>query len=211
MIVYDNVFTQDEIDQLIRYYKDLPISSIKYLPDGELLRNVKNTNYNLEDQLPYKIIHDKLEKVIGAHHFTGGHYLDSHQPYILHFDNIDYFKSTGVPVYESDLSKEVGVLIPLVANQNFQTMFFDHHLNSPLTDDWMKDLAKNSTQVLPTDVLDLLDHHTPEELESIKHFILDGVAEWKIGRVIVWRRNQLHCSSNFAKHGLTKQAIVLWV
>ena len=210
MIIYDNVFTQQDIDQLVDYYKDQPISSVKNLPDGRLLRNIKNSNYNLEDQAPYKIIHDKLEDNIGPHHFTGGHWLDSHQPYQLHIDNIVSFKSRDIPVYESELHKNYGLLIPLVENKHFCTMFFNHYLKD-MSEGWMEGLVKDNAQQLSTDTIDLLGHHTLKELESIKHFQLDGIAEWKIGRVIVWDRNQLHCSSNFAKFNLNKQAVVLWV
>lgn len=210
MIVHDNIFTQEEIAELNQYYAGLPVVSDKHLPNGKLLRKMKNSEYNFEDQLPYQIIHPKLEKLLGRHHFTGGHYLDAHQPFVCHVDNISFYNESGVPVYEDPDHKNTGVLIPLVEGEHFNTVFFDHYYKL-LTPGYMEEIAQNSDTELEPEIMDLLDHHRPEDLPHIKKFKLDCVGNWKIGRVLTWGRDQLHCSSNFAKYGLTKQAIVLWV
>lgn len=59
--VYKNVFTKDEIDQLISFYNTLPIASNKTL-DSQLLRVIKHSAYNFEDLTPYKILNPKLAK-----------------------------------------------------------------------------------------------------------------------------------------------------
>lgn len=208
--VYENVFTHSEIDQLKDFYDQLPIANVRYHSDGRLFRNMKNSEYNLENQAAFKILNPKLTKVLGPHHFTGGHWLDAHSPYLLHIDNISSFTEANVPVYYSPLHKNIGVLIPLVEHKHFNTIFFNHYFEtlSPL---YKQEIAKDSISLLDDSIMDLLDHHSSDDLPNIKRFKLDQVVNWKIGSVLTWPRNQLHCSSNFEKYGLTKQAIVLWL
>jgi len=208
--VYENVFTHTEIVQLTNFYNKLPISNVRHHPDGRLFRNIKNSEYNLEDQDAFKILNPKLTKILGPHHFTGGHWLDAHSPYLLHVDNIAIFEKSNIPVYHSPLHKNVGVLIPLVEHQHFHTIFFDHYFEM-FDSSYKQEIAKSSNSSLDDSVMDLLDHHDPNDLPDIKKFKLDQVVNWKIGNVLMWPRNQLHCSSNFEKYGLTKQAIVLWL
>jgi hypothetical protein len=210
MKIYHNVFDAEEIKKLTNFYSTLPIVSEKRSTDGQLFRNIKNTEYNLQDELPYQIIHPKLEKLIGQHRFTGGHYLDAHQPYVCHIDTIPSFNKRDVPVHESLDHRNLGILIPLVENKHFHTIFFNHYLES-LNPGYMNKISCNSDTTLEPEIMALLDHHTAEELSNIAKFKLDTVADWVVGSVLSWDRNQLHCSGNFAKYGLTKQAIVLWV
>jgi len=208
--IFDNVFSIDEINQLIEFYDKLPVSNTKLLPDGELCRVMKNSEYNLEDQLPFHIINSKLTSLLGEHHFTGGHWMDSYWPFPLHVDNISSYNDRGVPVFESPLHKNIGVLIPLSEHEHFKTVFFDHKTIKYDTT-FLDQISKNSTTELDSEFMSLVDHHSVDEYEKIKKIKLDCVADWHLGRVFTWDRDQLHCSSNFKKYRLHKQAIVLWL
>lgn len=208
--IYENVFTSKEIDQLIDFYAGLPVSNTKYLPDGRLFRVMKNSEYNMEDQLSFKIINPKLTEVLGQHHFTGGHWMDSYSPFLLHIDNIASYNDRNVPVYESPLHKNIGVLIPLCENPHFHTVFFDHCLDV-MNPQAIADLARSRDETLSDEFMQLMDHHPAETLQKIRHLKLDRVIEWKLGSIFSWPRDQLHCSSNFEKYNLNKQAIVLWL
>jgi hypothetical protein len=208
--IFDNVFSIGEINQLIEFYKKLPISNTKYLPNGELRRVMKNSEYNLEDQLPFQIINSKLTNLLGEHCFTGGHWMDSYWPFSLHVDNISSYNDRGVPVFESPLHKNIGVLIPLSEHEHFKTIFFDHktiEYNVAVLDQ----ISKNSITELDPEFMSLVDHHSLDECKNIKKLKLDCVADWQLGGVFTWDRDQLHCSSNFGKYKLHKQAIVLWL
>jgi hypothetical protein len=208
--VYKDVFSSSDITRLIDFYNLLPISDVKFSPNGKIFRNIKNSEYNFEDQDVFKILNPALTKILGPHQFTGGHWLDAHSPYTLHIDNISDFQKRNIPVFQSPLHKNVGVLIPLVEHQHFNTVFFDHYFEI-LEPGYIQKTANNSMSLLDQSIMDLLDHHSAENLVDIQRFRLDRVVNWKIGSVLVWPRNQLHCSSNFEKYGLTKQAVVLWL
>jgi len=208
--IFDNVFTTLEIDQLIDFYSTLPITNTRHYPNGELVRQMKNSEYNLSDQVPYKILKSKLTSVLGEHCFTGGHWMDSYSPFRLHIDNISSYDKQGIPVFESPLHQNIGVLIPLCEHKHFQTIFFDYMLDT-FEHDFSNEVYTPGDTELSPEFMELVDHHTAEECNHIKKFKLNCVLDWKIGSVLTWPRNQLHCSSNFKKYNLNKQAIVLWL
>jgi len=208
--IFNNVFSPDEISQLINFYSALPISNTRYYPNGELVRHMKNSEYNLQDQLPYKILNPKLRNILGDHCFTGGHWMDSYSPFRLHIDNISSYNQQGIPVFNSPLHQNIGVLIPLCEHQHFQTIFFDYLLDT-FELNFLHKIYSPSNSELSEEFMNLVDHHSSEECNRIKKFKLDCVLDWKIGSVLSWPRNQIHCSSNFKKYNLNKQAIVLWL
>ena len=117
-----------------------------------------------------------------------------------------------MPVFESSTHKNIGALIPLCENEHFKTIFFEHMINDDVFNlNYLEQLTCSSNSELPGEFMELMDHHPPEEYDRIKKLKLTQVIDWKVGRVFSWPRNQLHCSSNFEKYNLTKQAIVLWL
>jgi hypothetical protein len=208
--VFENIFSKEELQQLCEFYAQLPIANTRYLDNGKLFRIIKHSEYNLEDQLPFRILHEKLTQILGPHQFTGGHWMDSHFPFLCHNDSIANHAARGVPIHYSDLHKNIGVLIPLCEGKHFHTVFFDHMLPE-LYPNYLDDLAANSDTELSDDVMDLLDHHDPDAYRKIKKLKLAKIVRWKLGSMFTWPRDQLHCSSNFEKYGLTKQALVLWL
>jgi len=207
---FHNVFTHEEIKQLINFYASLPVSNTKYLPDGRLFRIIKNSEYNLEDQAAFKILNPKLTEILGPHQFTGGHWMDSYSPFCVHIDNISNYNQRGVSVFEAETHKNIGVLIPLCEHEHFKTIFFDCLLDN-LDPGYLDKLSNVNNPELSSEFMTLVDHHSDEEYNKIKKIKLDCIVDWKIGDVFSWPRDQLHCSSNFAKYNLNKQAIVLWL
>ena len=152
----------------------------------------------------------KLAQTLGAHHFTGGHWMDSYSPFTLHVDTIASYADRDIPVYESDLHKNIGVLIPLSEHEHFQTIFFDYSLRS-FADQDLDGIAQSDSPDLSAEFMQLVDHHDAACYEKIKKLKLDQVVNWKLGSVFCWPRDRLHCSSNFEKYNLHKQAVVLWL
>jgi hypothetical protein len=208
--IFEKIFSNQEVEQLRNFYSQLPVANTRYLDNGKLVRIMKNSEYNLQDQLPFKILNKKLTQTLGPHQFTGGHWMDSHYPFYCHVDSLTNHVARGITVHDSQLHKNIGLLIPLSENKHFHTVFFDHMFER-LYPTYMDDLARDSDSSLDVNVMNLLDHHTPEECEKIKKFKLSKIVPWTLGSMFSWPRNQLHCSSNFEKYGLTKQAIVLWL
>jgi hypothetical protein len=209
--VFSNVFDPTEINTLIEFYDELPISNVRYHDDGEIFRTMKHSQYNLQEQAAYQILHPKISAVLGPHQFSGGHYMDSHLPFQLHVDSISAYEHRDVEIFDAPAQQNRGVLIPLSENTHFHTMFFEHYTDRFDMPDLEHMLAETPAPDLIEPWVELMDHHDRRWCDLISRLTLDCVAEWHIGDVISWPRNQLHCSSNFAKHGLTKQAIVIWI
>lgn len=209
--VFSGVFDRSEIDALTAFYHELPVSNSRYHTNGQLIRTMKHSQYNLTDRTPYKILSPKLQTILGQHEFSGGHYMDAHLPFELHVDSISAYKRNAVKIFDAPAQQNKGVLIPLSENVHFHTVFFQHYRDKFDMSDIYDVVAGISPPVVTESWLDLMDHHDPDWFDCIGRLTLDRVASWHLGDVICWSRNQLHCSSNFAKHGLTKQAIVLWI
>jgi hypothetical protein len=210
MKIISNVWTQQDIATLIDFYASQPLSNQRFLDDGRLWRNMKNTDYNIKDSLPYRVLNQKLIDNIGQHCFNNGHYLDSHWPFSLHIDAYGTHAKANVPQFGPRSNAGLACMIPLSEGPHFQTLFFDYY-----ADDWQKSdiqkIAEHHGECLSPSVLESIDHHSQEQIQKIKYLTLDAVAHWELGSLVVWDRRQLHCSSNFAKYGLTKQAIVLFL
>jgi len=64
----------------------------------------------------------------------------------------------------------------------------------------------------PDEIQELLEEFGKKPARSqLKRLPIDAVAEWKIGNVITWHKDQLHCSTNFAKYNLRKKMIVIFI
>ena len=196
------------IDALIKYYEKQPVTDTRHLPNGQVYRYIKSTDYNVVDGLVYNLLHKEITKLVGKHQFTGGHYLDARFPYTAHFDTDYTFKQRGVTTgFEPVTDLGIGCLIPLSEHRHQCTVFFDCYNGEDII----------AIEDLPEHVLtghcdpDLIDHHTPEQLSKLQRLNIDAVCEWHLGDVLIFDRRQLHCSGNFAKHLPSKQCLVLWV
>jgi hypothetical protein len=209
--VFTNVFDAAELQCLIEFYDSMPIINSRHDEHDRVIRHMKNSQYNLEDTDPYKILHPKLQAILGQHEFSGGHYMDSHLPFKLHVDSISAYEHNGVKIFDAPAQQNKGVLIPLIQGPHFHTIFFEHYLDRFVFDDLENMLCNTVPPSQDPDWFGLMDHHSPDWFNCIRRLTIDRVVNWQLGDVICWPRNQVHCSSNFSKHGLTKQAIVLWI
>lgn len=168
----------------------------------------KNLDYDFAGSVSNTILKPKLNTVFGTDHVVAqGCYKINSLPLGTHIDNA----GTLYRWQQQDLEPrhQAGMIIPLNESEHFCTVTFDVH-----SDTWhgMSELlpAEHETGSNTFD-LDRLDHIPEPARSQLKQFNIDHVFEWKLGDAVVWSKNQLHTSTNFAKYGLEKKFILLFI
>ena len=197
--LYKNIFSQEEVNQILNFFKNQPIATKNYLNFD------KNLDYHIEDSFAHTFIKPKIQALIGDHHFENGSYKECIQPYTIHIDNYAWWDDTYT--FKAEENHQCFLLIPLVTSPKLRTVTFDifyekrYEMGEPMPSEWLG--IKNT--------LDLEDfsHCKPETREQIQYLPVDRDLEWQAGDVIRWHKNQLHCSTDFAKYDLVKKFVLL--
>lgn len=205
--IFDNVFSSEEIAKLNKYYDKKEYTVIKTDHRGRLKYKNKNNDYNITYSIPYKIIHQKLTKLIGDHSMQYGAYLESHYPFLPHVDTNENFKDPSYYQHTVPLHTNISVLIPLSEHQDFNTIFWKY---------WVDEYKEGDILPIQTeqeaDLGSILDHVEKDyDRMQLARLALDKIYNWKIGSLVVWDRNQLHAATDFTKSGLAKTAITLFL
>jgi hypothetical protein len=212
--VYENIFSLKELQFLINWADNEPVSGFQGLDEIRKVDVNKSLHYDVPGSPANLIIRPKLSQIVGSNHrFVGGSYKELKTPYAPHIDNdayMIYLSKTSDSNIPNNINSELAFLIPLVEDERFKTVLFDIDdqdlflaMGDPMLEHWLG--GENDLDINDFD-------HVPEPTRSqIKRLPVDYVAPWKLGSIIVWRRSQLHTSTNYAKFGLTKKFIIVFV
>ena len=193
--IYTNVLTIDDINALLEFYKDKPdAKSESYVIN-------KNFEYHIPEDFSYRLLHNKIENIIGPHEFVTGAYKECLKPYPLHSDSVETHNALGtITTFATGKKLNLALLIPLVDGDNFCTVTFDCFSKQDL-------ISKRQA--------------TPNQLRKqdfdysgwniINHLPVSNVYKWRLGDVFVWDRNQYHISADFAQYGLVKKFLIMFV
>jgi hypothetical protein len=207
--VHDHIFSTQELEKLIKWFNQVPEADNQGIdPKGNIN---KHLNYDLPISPVHQIIKPKINELIGPDHiFNSGAYKELRHPYATHIDNT-YFISLAIGELTQNKKYEAAVLIPLVEHEKFNTVIFDiddDKINLPMGGEMPQSWLTVEDNGLD---LDDFDHINEPTRSQVKKLPVDFVAKWKLGSLIVWRRNQLHASTNFAKFGLIKKFIIVFI
>jgi hypothetical protein len=200
--VYENVFTPKEI-KLLQQDQDLrPVN----LDTNGIID--KNLDYHIKHSISHKIIRPKINEIIGDDHkFSSGCYKESRRPYQTHVDN-SMFHNRWYK-FTTDFNHNLVLLIPLVEGPHFNTAFFNVWSNEDLG---MGQLLPEQYLTESNNIdLSLFTHIEEPARAQILKLSVDNIWQWKLGSAIVWSRDQLHSSTDFAKYGLVKKFAVLFL
>lgn len=195
--VYRNVLSQQDITALIEFY------NLK--PDAGTEPHVinKNFEYQIPEDFSYQLLHDKLEQILGPHEFDTGAYKECLKPYPMHSDSPETHNDLGtVTSFGHGKKLNLAVLIPLVEGDEFRTVVFDCFSK--------RDLIEKRTAT-PNQLNREDFDHCESQWWTINHLPVLEVYRWNLGDVFVWDRQQYHVSTNFARHGLTKKFLIMFV
>jgi len=210
--ILPDFLTHDQVQLLLKEFDRQPytVEKTKQLDDKTIIYNRhKNNHYNHPASIAHRLVYPNLEAVIGQHTMDHGSFLESHYPYTIHVDTHANFKNKDFFSHNEN-TLNLGILISLNEDPNFNTVFFDHFTeiydvtNPPVV------ASKNTTSKYSLDDVNL-SHLTAEEQAYAKDLEITDIYQWKIGHAVIWPRNQLHVSSNFYPTGKQKKALVLFV
>ena len=195
--VYRNVLDQQDITALIEFY------NLK--PDAGTEPHVinKNFEYQIPEDFSYQLLHDKLEQILGPHEFDTGAYKECLKPYPMHSDSPETHNDLGtITSFGHGKKLNLAVLIPLVEGDEFRTVVFDCFSKQEL----------RSKRMATVNQLNREDFaHCADQWSTINHLPVLEVYRWNLGDVFVWDRQQYHVSTDFARHGLVKKFLIMFV
>jgi len=196
--IYKDIFTKEEICQILDFYSDKP--------DAQTETGIinKNLEYHIPTDFSFKLLSPKITNLIGKdHEFDGGAYKESKAPYGLHVDTASAHYEIGASLLSSGIKKyDLSILIPLVEGPQFKTVTFkvfseDHHIN-------LNEYVEGKNSLDPKDF-------THGDFNLINYLPVDTVFEWKLGDVLLWPRDQWHASTNFLEYGLIKKFLIMFI
>lgn len=193
--VYHNIFSPEEIDLINKFYEPRPVAAEDYYSKN------KNLEYHIPGDFSYQLLNPKITQLLGDHEFATGAYKECINPYGLHVDDYRVHNATGtITTFATTQQHNKALLIPLVEGQYFKTVTFKCYCtDNKMRPEWYGD--KNS--------LDLNEYC--HEKRDFARLPVDIEYIWSLGDVLAWQRDQMHMSSNFAIHGVTKKFLILFI
>lgn len=201
--VFDNLFTQEEISLLATDCDSRPVAAY-----NNVVNINKNLDYQFEGSVSRNILKPKLDQLFGEDHVVAqGCYKINSLPLGTHIDNAGTLYKWEAQ--DTPAKHQAGMIIPLNESEHFCTVTFD-----VFSDTW-----HGMSELLPVEFetgsnnfdLTKLDHIAEPARSQLAKFNIDLVYNWNLGSAVVWNKNQLHCSTNFAKYGLEKKFILLFI
>ena len=195
-MIYKNALSLSELNQLLEYYQTQP----------EIHNEPNVVNKNLEYHRPidfsYKILNPVVAGILGPdHEFDTGAYKECLQPYILHSDSHEQHAEYGtVTSFATTQKHNLAMLIPLVDGPEFSTVTFDIYSKQDIT---TKRLS------MPNNLVKEDFGH--DNFDTINHLPVSEIYNWQRGDVFTWDRQQYHISTNFARYGVVKKFLILFM
>lgn len=206
--VIDNVFSKDELIEVVKYMSKLPKS---YTSEDENSFAAISPEHLFYSWFCKKVFNKIKELTPVDIQLIFGSYLDERTPWGVHSDY--YHKAVGTPY--------MAFLVPLSVNGDMDqvsktnTVIFNEE--DTYTDDacsvkhWSDKLWKSNRQPKENNAVSLgsslLGHVSVDNLECLT---INTIANWKLGSVVYWDEKYLHSSDDFLKNGVeSKQALVI--
>ena len=200
--IFSDVFSLDEINLLRRDQKNRAITASR----GN--NHDRPLDYHLPTSIVRKIVKPKIDSLIGEdHEFSTGCYKEVWDPYGTHADNLAF--QSKYFTFNSEPNHYCGIMIPLVQDPEFRTVFFKTHthddlgVGKPLPEEYLS----SQNDLNPS----WFSHVEQPARDQMKRLPLEQVYQWKLGDMIVWPRTQLHTSTDFSKFGLCKRFIIVFL
>ena len=194
--IYPNVFTKDEIDSLIKFYKSKEVKATDYWSNNKYLE------YQIPTDFSHQILNPKITKILGAHDFFTGSYKECIHPYGLHVDSYEaHIETNTITGFSSVKKHNKALLIPLVEGSAYKTVTFNCY---SLVNQF--DISKWHGEKNLLDPIEFL-----HETRDITLLPVDIEYSWRLGDILTWDRDQLHISADFTRTGVTKKFLILFI
>lgn len=207
--IFKQLFTAQEIQELLNHFDTVPLGGCQGLDGSGDSGGNKNLDYDLRESIVYRIIRPKVNDLLGKdHNFYAGSYKELTKPYPLHVDNREYLKSNFT--FNHPEKHSTAILIPMIEGPHLKTVVFsatcDYFFSTDsrsLPEEWLGE--ENHLD------LNEFDHMSDPAFSQIKRLAVDQEMKWELGDMYTWKFDQLHTSTNFAKYGIIKKFIIIWI
>ncbi len=185
--IFQNVLQPEDISAILEFYQHKP--------------DAKTESYIPED-FSYQLLHGKIEKILGPHEFDTGAYKECIKPYPLHSDSMPESGIESVMSFGTKKNLNLAILIPLVEGDEFCTVVFDCYSTQDL---------KNKQQPTPNQLKQQDFGHCANQWPMLNRLPIVDVYHWRVGDMFIWDRQQYHVSADFARYGLVKKFLIMFV
>jgi len=188
----------DEINAIVDFYESKPVAAQDYWSKN------KNLEYQIVEDFSYKLLHPRLESLLGEHEFATGAYKECVNPYGLHVDSYQAHCDTdSITTFSSSTKHNSAFLIPLVEGHCYKTVTFKCYSSNNNFESLMSQWSTHKNNLN-------LDEF-PHESSRIDQLPVDVEYVWQLGDILSWDRNQLHISSDFRRFGVTKKFLIMFI
>lgn len=200
---FENVITQTEL-KILEYDFLSNKNKLKY-PGREFAVDLDYCK---------KLLNEKISNILGKNfEINGGNYFETTVPYRVHCDTgrdqLDQnYYNIVIPIKfwtNGTYNQDYNQLIILNQNWYKEASFF--LAGSVAEDEYNKCVfdykdVENLTEGYDDRLVDLCDHLNKKNLQNLS---IHTTIPWIPGSIIIFKRNSLHCSSNFKKAGVLKK------
>ena len=195
--IFQNVLQPEDISAILEFYQHKPDAKTESYTIN------KNFEYHIPEDFSYQLLHEKIEKILGPHEFDTGAYKECIKPYPLHSDSPETHSSIeSLMSFGTKKNLNLAILIPLVEGDEFCTVVFDCYSTQDL---------KNKQQPTPNQLKQQDFGHCTNQWPMLNRLPIVDVYHWRVGDVFIWDRQQYHVSADFAKYGLVKKFLIMFV
>jgi hypothetical protein len=193
--VYSDVFSKQEINSIIDFFKSKSVAA-----QDEYSKN-KNLEYQIPEDFSYQLLSPRITEILGEHEFATGAYKECIKPYSLHVDAYKTHEGTGtITTFATTKKHNKALLIPLVEGPGYKTVTFKCHSDTnQIKQEWLQ--GKNT--------LNFVEYSHCSN--SITQLPVDVEYAWRLGDILSWDRDQLHASADFTRFGVTKKFLILFI
>jgi hypothetical protein len=192
-----NVWTKEELNEIVSVMQDLPIINIL----GNDCRGIDENH--IEYYWFMSVVFEKISRLFDEEILpVFGMYLHETNPWKIHTDAYHCEKF-------EDREPAYSILIPYSLDNDVKnldkgfTLVFNERLDSNNDIKNLPEVQNNSLNLFE-------EHLSHNNKEVLKRVSLQEIYSWTFGSVIFWDSLLLHDSNNFLRYGLkSKQAIVI--
>jgi len=197
--VIQNAITQKQLQNLRDFYNNKQVDA--YTPNYS---NNKNLEYHIEEDLSYCIFNPVFTELLGEHDFDTGAFKESLHPYAIHTDSRRKHQALDIMLFGEYEKHNLAIICPFDTSEHLKTLVFKHQ------DDLNPEELDNYNHInLIENKLDIADYQHCDPI--VTQLEVDLEYTWNAGDLLIFQRDQWHCSNYFETHTKTKNFLIFFI
>lgn len=197
--VIPGAITNHQIHELKEYYKSKEVNA--HTPNYS---NNKNLEYHDEEDISYKIFNPVFSELLGDHEFDTGAFKQSLEPYPIHTDSRERHIALGCYLFGTTVKHNLAIICPLESGDYLKTLVFKYRsIHNPSEDEEHKKSLITSNG---------LEYNNYKHCGSlVTQLEVDIEYSWQAGDLLIFYRDQWHCSNYFKVNKDTKDFLIFFI